>query len=315
MFSLKCILLVTSCLVLTATASPIEFVDFYEIQPQDAVNYEYEPVLSRQVRSPQHGSIELGARKDQYGREASLNYNHNLYTSNDGRGSIDAYAQASRNFDYNRNDFGGGIQYHKMFSVKFTLLLISCLMLTVIASPVWEFEAYEHKNINDRFKGRQLRSTEHGNLDVAITKDQFGDQASINYKQQIGPGSIQAFAEASHNPNDGHTDLNGVAACLILTVSASPIELEELYEPHQAQLEEYEYEPVLVRNVRSPQHGNIDFGLKQDQFGREASVNYNHNLFTSSDGRGSIDAYAQASRNFDYNSNNFGGGIRGSWSF
>ncbi|XP_046803050.1 uncharacterized protein LOC111680568 [Lucilia cuprina] len=238
-----------------------------------------------------------------------------------------------------------------MFSVKFTLLLIACLMLTVIASPVWEFEAYEHKNINDRFKGRQLRSTEHGNLDVAITKDQFGDQASINYKQQIGPGSIQAFAEASHNPNDGHTDLNGgirgswtlnikqtikinfirinkkiqkmfslkyialVAACLILTVSASPIELEELYEPHQALLEEYEYEPVLVRNVRSPQHGNIDFGLKQDQFGREASVNYNHNLFTSNDGRGSIDAYAQASRNFDYNSNNFGGGIRGSWSF
>ncbi|XP_023298007.2 uncharacterized protein LOC111680572 [Lucilia cuprina] len=110
MFSLKCILLVVSCLVLTATASPIEFVDFYEIQPQDAVNYEYEPVLSRQVRSPQHGSIELGARKDQYGREASVNYNHNLFTSNDGRGSIDAYAQASRNFDYNRNDFGGGIR-------------------------------------------------------------------------------------------------------------------------------------------------------------------------------------------------------------
>ncbi|KAI8124168.1 hypothetical protein CVS40_5346, partial [Lucilia cuprina] len=284
-----CILLVTSCLVLTATASPIEFVDFYEIQPQDAVNYEYEPVLSRQVRSPQHGSIELGARKDQYGREASLNYNHNLYTSNDGRGSIDAYAQASRNFDYNRNDFGGGILY----------------------SPINFLPNADCNSIS----GRQLRSTEHGNLDVAITKDQFGDQASINYKQQIGPGSIQAFAEASHNPNDGHTDLNGVAACLILTVSASPIELEELYEPHQAQLEEYEYEPVLVRNVRSPQHGNIDFGLKQDQFGREASVNYNHNLFTSSDGRGSIDAYAQASRNFDYNSNNFGGGIRGSWSF
>ncbi|XP_037812283.1 uncharacterized protein LOC119604021 [Lucilia sericata] len=110
MFSLKCILLVASCLVLTATASPIEFADFYEFQPQDAVNYEYEPVLSQQVRSPQHGSIDLGARKDQYGRSASLDYNHNIFTSNDGRGSIDAYAQASRNFDYNRNDFGGGIR-------------------------------------------------------------------------------------------------------------------------------------------------------------------------------------------------------------
>ncbi|XP_037812260.1 uncharacterized protein LOC119604010 [Lucilia sericata] len=223
------------------------------------------------------------------------------------------------------------LQYYKMFSLKLTLLLSSCLVLTVIASPVLEFEPSEYESNNNPFKGRQLRSTEHGNFDVAITKDQFGDQASINYEQKIGPGSIHAFAQASHNPDDGHTDLNGgirgslkmfslkyialVAACLILTASGSPIDLEDLYEPHQAQLEEYEYEPVLVRNVRSPQHGNIDFGVKQDQFGREASVNYNHNLFTSSDGRGSIDAYAQASRNFDYNRNDYGGGIRGSWSF
>ncbi|XP_065364055.1 uncharacterized protein LOC135957264 [Calliphora vicina] len=110
MFSLKCILLVVSCLILNATASPIEFEEFYELQPQDAVYYEYEPVLSRQVRSPQGGNIDFGVKKDQYGREASVNYNHNLYSSSDGRGSIDAYAQASRNFDYNRNDFGGGIR-------------------------------------------------------------------------------------------------------------------------------------------------------------------------------------------------------------
>ncbi|XP_065363931.1 uncharacterized protein LOC135957172 [Calliphora vicina] len=106
-----------------------------------------------------------------------------------------------------------------------------------------------------------------------------------------------------------------VAACLILTASASPIELEELYEPHQALVEEYEYEPVVVRRVRSPQGGSIDLGVKKDEYGREASVNYNHNLYSSSDGQGSIDAYAQASRNFDHNRNDYSGGIRGSWRF
>jgi len=67
-------------------------------------------VLRRQERSPQHGSIVLDAGKDQTGRHAGVQYNHNIYTSNDGRGTIDAYANANRNFDYNRNDFQGGIQ-------------------------------------------------------------------------------------------------------------------------------------------------------------------------------------------------------------
>ncbi|XP_065364056.1 uncharacterized protein LOC135957265 [Calliphora vicina] len=108
MFSLKCFLLLASCLILTATASPIELEEFYEFQPQDVVFYEYEPVLSRQVRSPQGGNIDFGVKQDQFGREASVNYNHNLYSSSDG--SVDAYAQASRNFDHNRNDYSGGIR-------------------------------------------------------------------------------------------------------------------------------------------------------------------------------------------------------------
>ncbi|XP_023302881.2 uncharacterized protein LOC111684891 [Lucilia cuprina] len=109
MFSIKCIILVASCLILTATASPIEFVNIYELEPENSEYFQYEPVLSRPARSPQHGNIDFGVKQDQFGREASVNYNHNLYSSSDGRGSIDAYAQASRNFDHNRNDFGGGI--------------------------------------------------------------------------------------------------------------------------------------------------------------------------------------------------------------
>ena len=133
MFSLKYVFLVAACLILTASASPIEFADFYEPQ-QAALEYEYEPVLvrqvrspygdsydlnlydafepelSRQVRSPQNGNINVGVAKDDFGRHANVDYTHNIYSSSDGRGSIDAYAQASRNFDSNRNDFNGGIR-------------------------------------------------------------------------------------------------------------------------------------------------------------------------------------------------------------
>lgn len=67
--------------------------------------------LVRRARSPEGGSVVITASKDsQVGREASVQYNHNLFTSRDGRGTVDAYAQASRNFDYNRNDYGGGVQ-------------------------------------------------------------------------------------------------------------------------------------------------------------------------------------------------------------
>lgn len=107
MFALKFVLLLASCLVLVA-ASTIDQEEFYE--PQADLLDGYNAVLSRHARSPQGGSVDLGYRKDQFGREASVQYNHNLYTSRDGRGSIDAYAQGSRNFDHNRNNYGGGIQ-------------------------------------------------------------------------------------------------------------------------------------------------------------------------------------------------------------
>ncbi|TDG52720.1 hypothetical protein AWZ03_000953 [Drosophila navojoa] len=98
---LALLLLLVSCLAALATAR----LDFPEAGPgSPSVR------IIRRERSPQHGSVVVTASKDQAGRQAGVQYNHNLYTSRDGRGSIDAYANANRNFDQNRNNFGGGVQ-------------------------------------------------------------------------------------------------------------------------------------------------------------------------------------------------------------
>ncbi|XP_037936615.1 uncharacterized protein LOC119672938 [Teleopsis dalmanni] len=101
--SYKCIIVLACCIAL-AVANPVDLViddnvDLYELNT---------PILHRQARSPQ-GNIDLTYKKDQFGREAGLQYNQNLYKSDNGRFNVDAYAQASRNFDYNRNNYGGGI--------------------------------------------------------------------------------------------------------------------------------------------------------------------------------------------------------------
>lgn len=106
-----------------------------------------------------------------------------------------------------------------------------------------------------------------------------------------------------------------IAACIILTTSASPIEYESYYEPELTVTEEYEFQPDIVRHVRSPQGGSFGGSFGDGPFGREGSINYNHNLYTSSDGRGRIDAYAQGVQNFDTDRKSFNGGITGSWSF
>ncbi|KAH8266186.1 hypothetical protein KR038_008709 [Drosophila bunnanda] len=125
-----------------------------------------------------------------------------------------------------------------------------------------------------------------------------------------------------------------VACCLVALVSAYPQPYPEEYlmaDPSELVEAEpmsfLEDEPaeellvaepaeLLVRRTRSPEGGSVVLTASKDQqFGREASVQYNHNLFTSRDGRGTIDAYAQASRNFDYNRNNYGGGLQASWRF
>lgn len=56
------------------------------------------------------GSVDLRYRQDKSGREASVQYNQNLYKSKDGRSSVDAYGQGSRNFDRNRNDYAVGVK-------------------------------------------------------------------------------------------------------------------------------------------------------------------------------------------------------------
>lgn len=106
MFALKAFVLLIACVVLVTCQPMMKLEDGFEPQIDGLDNMKH----TRFGRSPQHGSVDIGYSKDQRGREASVQYNHNLYTSRDGRGSIDAYAQGSRNFDHNRNNFGGGIQ-------------------------------------------------------------------------------------------------------------------------------------------------------------------------------------------------------------
>ncbi|XP_017862255.1 PREDICTED: uncharacterized protein LOC108613365 isoform X2 [Drosophila arizonae] len=95
------LLLLVSCLAALVTAR----LDFPEAGPGSP-----RVRIIRSERTPQRGSVVVTASKDQSGRQAGVQYNHNLYTSRDGRGRIDAYANANRNFDQNRNNFGGGVQ-------------------------------------------------------------------------------------------------------------------------------------------------------------------------------------------------------------
>ncbi|XP_017058998.1 uncharacterized protein LOC108099861 [Drosophila ficusphila] len=112
MSSNKCgiVLLIACCLVALASSYPQPYPEEPQWLEEEAAFLEGTPLV-RRIRSPEGGSVVVTASKDnQVGREASVQYNHNLFTSRDGRGSIDAYAQASRNFDFNRNNYGGGVQ-------------------------------------------------------------------------------------------------------------------------------------------------------------------------------------------------------------
>lgn len=95
------VLLLACCLIAVAAASII---------PLDNPSDPEIRTHLRIARSPQHGSVVVTGSRDQQGRQANVQYNHNLWTSRDGRGSIDAYANAGRNWDTNRNNYGGGIQ-------------------------------------------------------------------------------------------------------------------------------------------------------------------------------------------------------------
>ncbi|XP_004519055.1 uncharacterized protein LOC101452993 [Ceratitis capitata] len=87
---------------------------------------------------------------------------------------------------------------------------------------------------------------------------------------------------------------------------------------------------LLIRNARSPSpsseessqdkqqegdHGRVELKYEDTERGREGSFKYNHNLLKSDDGSYSVDAYAKARRNYDWNQNDFQGGLEGRWEF
>ena len=92
-----------------------------------------------------------------------------------------------------------------------------------------------------------------------------------------------------------------VVTYIILAASASTIESADLYEHQQAALDN-DYEPALLRQVRSPYGNSLELKLN-DEFVRQ--VRSPHGQFPSgrisnTNGRGSSDAYAHATRNSDF---------------
>uniref|UniRef100_A0A1I8NKL0 Attacin C-terminal domain-containing protein n=1 Tax=Musca domestica TaxID=7370 RepID=A0A1I8NKL0_MUSDO len=177
-----------------------------------------------------------------------------------------------------------------MFALKFTLFMAVCLAISR-ASPVdFMADGYENQIIDFDQVGpssiisRHARSPEGGSVGIDYRKDENGRVAVAQYKQNIfssadGDRSLDAHAHASRNFDHNSNAFGG----------------------------------GVQGNWSPGSGGSADF--TKDNFGRQASVQLNQNLFTSRDGRGTIDAYAQGTRNFDYNYNNFGGGIQGRYRF
>ncbi|XP_053955351.1 uncharacterized protein LOC128861323 [Anastrepha ludens] len=81
-------------------------------------------LLLRLARSPaeesfqenKNGRVELKYEETpERGREASFKYSQHLLRSDDGNFGLDAYAQGKRNYDFNQNDFQGGLEGHWYF--------------------------------------------------------------------------------------------------------------------------------------------------------------------------------------------------------
>ncbi|XP_061401141.1 uncharacterized protein LOC133336880 [Musca vetustissima] len=174
-----------------------------------------------------------------------------------------------------------------MFAIKCITLMAACLIVAN-ASPIEMFDdGFAAQGIQlQQYEAlplsRHVRSPDGGSVGVDYRKDQNGRVASVQYKQNIysnGDRSLDANAHASRNFDHNANAFGGG-----------------------------------VQSKWSAGSGaSADFN--KDQFGRQASVQLNQNLYTTRDGRGTIDAYAHGTRNFDYNYNNFGGGIQGKYRF
>lgn len=65
---------------------------------------------------PQGGSVGVGVHRDGYGTTGTLQYNQNLWQGNKGNSRLDAYAQASKNFNHHgKPSYGGGINFSHRF--------------------------------------------------------------------------------------------------------------------------------------------------------------------------------------------------------
>ncbi|XP_005182251.1 uncharacterized protein LOC101894491 [Musca domestica] len=175
-----------------------------------------------------------------------------------------------------------------MFSLKCTLAVALCLIFSKTYAVQFNDEGYgfqgdiplvQYKPVTLL---RHARSPQGGSVGIDYRKDANGREASVQYKQNIytnGDRSLDAHAHATRNFDHNANSFGG----------------------------------GVQGKWSAGSGGSADF--TKDNFGRQASVQLNQNLFTSRDGRGTIDAYAQGTRNFDYNYNNFGGGIQGRYRF
>ncbi|XP_036337372.1 uncharacterized protein LOC118747433 [Rhagoletis pomonella] len=136
MLSNKFILYITLCCTLCALSHAYPLLELDQQFDNDAAIYFEDEhswmagdpalLLARHARSPslseessqenKRGRVELKYEDTpERGREASFKYNHHLMKSDDDSYSIDAYAQGRRNYDWNQNDFQGGLEGHWYF--------------------------------------------------------------------------------------------------------------------------------------------------------------------------------------------------------
>ncbi|XP_014085143.1 uncharacterized protein edin [Bactrocera oleae] len=93
-------LLVFVCLCSIALIAALPLQDDSQLPQQG-----HPPVLVRQVRTPDGGSVGVDVNQD----SASAHYNQNIYSSDDGNLKVDAAAQATHDFHNNDNSYSGSI--------------------------------------------------------------------------------------------------------------------------------------------------------------------------------------------------------------
>ena len=113
----KSIIVAVCCLAVAISANTLYAIEYADNDLIGLYALDGQPILIRGVRSPDDNEQRNGGGSASFtyedhperGRNANLDFKQNLYTSDNGRYQIEAEARASRDFDHNRNDFGGYI--------------------------------------------------------------------------------------------------------------------------------------------------------------------------------------------------------------